>query len=128
MLPLIYLCGVLFLLYGMCIFLIILIKNCSLTEARVLLASFFKENSYSLSNDFNYIQGGASKVAIDTASSLNNNGIDVILFSSTKKEMDYKFRENKLNQKECLTDGIKGAIRGINNRKVKKNISYKNQI
>lgn len=56
MLPLIYLCGVLFLLYGMSIFLIILIKNCSLSEARSTLTSFFKENSYSLSNDINYIQ------------------------------------------------------------------------
>ena len=29
-------------------------------------------------NDFNYVQGGASKVAIDTAKALKNNGINVI--------------------------------------------------
>lgn len=55
MIALIYLCGVLFILYGMCIFLIILIKNCTLSEARTILASFFRENSYLLSNDHNYM-------------------------------------------------------------------------
>ena len=36
-------------------------------------------------NDFNYIQGGASKVAIDTAKILKNNGINVIFFSAVNK-------------------------------------------
>ena len=36
-------------------------------------------------NDFNYIQGGASKVAIDTAKLLKNDGLNVIFFSAVIK-------------------------------------------
>lgn len=71
-------------------------------------------------NDFDYVQGGASKVAIDTAQILFDNNIDVTLFSATHKENNYKFNNISLNQKECLTDGIKGAFRSLYNFKVKK--------
>ena len=39
-------------------------------------------------NDFNYIQGGASKVAIDTARILKDNNIRVIFFSAVNKEKE----------------------------------------
>ena len=35
-------------------------------------------------NDFNYIQGGASKVAIDTANVLKKEGMRVIFFFRSK--------------------------------------------
>ena len=37
-------------------------------------------------NDFNYTQGGASKVAIDTARLLNKSGLKVYFFSAVNKE------------------------------------------
>lgn len=74
-------------------------------------------------NDFDYVQGGASKIAIDTAQLLYENGYNVIFFSATHKENNYKFKQISTNQKECLTDGIKGAFRGISNHKVKKEFS-----
>ena len=37
-------------------------------------------------NDFNYVQGGASKVAIDTAKLLKNEGIKVYFFSAVNKK------------------------------------------
>lgn len=74
-------------------------------------------------NDFDYIQGGASKVALDTASILNKKGINTIFFSATHKDNEYEFMQICTNQKECLNDGLKGAIRSINNLKVKKEFS-----
>lgn len=71
-------------------------------------------------NDFDYIQGGASKVALNTAELLYNEGIDVILFSATHQENNYKFKQISTMQKECLTDGIRGAVRSIANLKVKR--------
>lgn len=71
-------------------------------------------------NDFNYIQGGASKVAIDTAKLLYENNVNVTLFSATHKENNYNFKQVCTNQKECLKDGLRGALRGIYNFKVKK--------
>ena len=68
-------------------------------------------------NDFDYIQGGASKVAIDTAQILYENNVDVIFFSATHKENEYKFQQISTNQEECLKDGIKGAFRGLYNFK-----------
>ena len=35
-------------------------------------------------NDFNYVQGGASKVAIDTSRLLKESGIKVYFFSTLK--------------------------------------------
>ena len=68
-------------------------------------------------NDFDYVQGGASKIALDTAQTLYDNGINVIYFSATHQENDYKFKQVTTNQKECLKDGIKGAIRSLYNFK-----------
>ena len=73
-------------------------------------------------NDFDYVQGGASKVALDTAEILYENNYNVIFFSSTHKENNYSFKQITTNQKECLKDGIKGSIRCISNRKVKRNL------
>lgn len=74
-------------------------------------------------NDFDYIQGGASKVALDTAELLHKNNYDVILFSATHKENNYNFKQVCTNQEECLKDGIKGALRGLKNKKVEKEFS-----
>ncbi len=74
-------------------------------------------------NDFDYIQGGASKVAIDEANVLYKNGINTIFFSSTHEDNDYKFKQVCTNQNECLKDGIKGLFRNLSNRKVKKEFS-----
>lgn len=71
-------------------------------------------------NDFDYIQGGASKVAIDTAKLLYDNDVNVIFFSATHKENDYKFKQIYTNQNECLKDGIRGAFRGLYNIKAAK--------
>lgn len=74
-------------------------------------------------NDFDYTQGGASKIAIETAQLLYENNCNVIFFSATHKENDYKFKQVCTNQNECLKDGIKGLYRNIYNKKVKKEFS-----
>lgn len=71
-------------------------------------------------NDFDFIQGGATKVAIDTAQILYDNNVDVIYFSAVHKENNFKFKQITTDQKECLKDGIKGAFRGLYNFKVAK--------
>lgn len=77
-------------------------------------------------NDFNYTQGGASKVAIDTARLLNENGLNVYFFSAVNK-----IEENiegityiSTNQDEVLKEKnrIKGAINGIYNFKAKREL------
>ena len=77
-------------------------------------------------NDFNYIQGGASKVAIDTARLLSESGLKVYFFSAVNKE-----KENlkgityiSTNQNEALKEKnkIKGTINGIYNFKAKKEL------
>ena len=77
-------------------------------------------------NDFNYVQGGASKVAIDTAKLLKEEGYNVYFFSAVNKE-----EENidgityiSTNQNEALKEKnkIKGAINGIYNFKAKKEL------
>lgn len=75
-------------------------------------------------NDFNYVQGGASKVAIDTAKILKDSGYKVYFFSSVhKKEAEiegitYVFS----NQNEALKEKnkLKGALNGIYNFKARK--------
>lgn len=74
-------------------------------------------------NDFNYVQGGASKVAKDTAKLLKNKGINVIFFSAVNKN------EEKIdgvtyistNQNEALKEKnkLKGIVNGIYNFKAK---------
>lgn len=77
-------------------------------------------------NDFNYIQGGASKVAIDTARLLNLKKINVYFFSAVNKEEDrIKGVEYiSTNQKEALKERniFKGIINGIYNFKAKKEL------
>lgn len=75
-------------------------------------------------NDFNYIQGGASKVAIDTARLLLSENIKVYFFSAVNKpEKNIKGIEYiSTNQNEALKEKnkIKGALNGIYNLKAKK--------
>ena len=74
-------------------------------------------------NDFNYVQGGASKVAIDTAKILKEQGLNVLFFSAINKQ-----EENirgityiSTNQEEALKEKnkLKGAINGIYNFKAR---------
>ena len=75
-------------------------------------------------NDFNYTQGGASKVAIDTARILKNEGIRIIFFSAVNKENEKidKVEYISTNQNEALKEKnkIKGIMNGIYNFKAKK--------
>ncbi|SFJ38941.1 Glycosyltransferase involved in cell wall bisynthesis [Terrisporobacter glycolicus] len=76
-------------------------------------------------NDFDYIQGGASKVAIETARLLHGQGYKVIFFSATHSDsqyVDYGYENITLNLPECLKDRnkIRGAISCLYNLRVKK--------
>ena len=75
-------------------------------------------------NDFNYTQGGASKVAIDTARILKKENIRVIFFSAVNKENEKidGIEYISTNQNEALKEKnkIKGALNGIYNFKAKK--------
>lgn len=77
-------------------------------------------------NDFNYVQGGASKVAMDTAQLLNNRGIRVYFFSAVSRENEKieNVEYVTTNQKESLQEKnkLKGAINGIYNFKAKKEL------
>jgi len=74
-------------------------------------------------NDFNYIQGGASKVSIDTAKLLMKEGYKVYFFSAVNdKEQDIEGIEYiTTNQCEALKDKnrARGIINGIYNIKAK---------
>lgn len=75
-------------------------------------------------NDFNYTQGGASKVAIDTARILKEENMKVIFFSAVNKENEKidGVKYISTNQNEALKEKnkIKGALNGIYNLKAKK--------
>lgn len=78
-------------------------------------------------NDFNYTQGGASKVAIDTARLLKeNSNLRVIFFSAVNKEEENieGIEYVSSNQNESLKEKnkIKGALNGIYNFKAKKEL------
>lgn len=77
-------------------------------------------------NDFNYIQGGASKVAIDTAKILNDTKINVYFFSAVNKQAENIEGINYIstNQNESLKEKnkLKGALNGIYNLKAKKEL------
>lgn len=77
-------------------------------------------------NDFNYIQGGASKVAIQTAKILNESGIKTYFFSAVNKDDENieGIEYITTNQKEALKEKnkFKGAINGIYNFKAKKTL------
>lgn len=77
-------------------------------------------------NDFNYIQGGASKVAIDTANLLSNE-YNVYFFCGDSKQSSTLKKNIKLictNQGEALKDKnkLRGIINGIYNFKAKKEL------
>ncbi len=79
-------------------------------------------------NDFDYVQGGASKVAIDTARILHEKGYQVIFFSGThnsKEYVDYGYTNITLDISECLKEKNKilGATRGLYNFYAKKEFS-----
>ena len=77
-------------------------------------------------NDFNYVQGGASKVAIETANLLSEkNKYNIYFFSgcsNDEKSLNDKVIDVCYNLKENLEDNHKvvGAFRGIYNLKAKK--------
>ena len=75
-------------------------------------------------NDFNYVQGGASKVAIDTARLLKEEIQNVYFFSavSKKDEEIFGIKYISTNQNEALKEKnrIKGFINGIYNFKAKR--------
>lgn len=77
-------------------------------------------------NDFNYVQGGASKVAIDTAKLLSDKNIKVYFFSAVN--MEEEKLENityiSTNQNEALREKnkLKGIVNGIYNCKAKKEL------
>ena len=77
-------------------------------------------------NDFNYIQGGASKVAIDTAKLLQNEKLNVYFFSAVNnKESEIDgITYVTTNQKEALKEKnkLKGIVNGIYNLKAKKTL------
>lgn len=78
-------------------------------------------------NDFNYTQGGASKVAIDTANLLVNNYENVYFFSGSKtksKELNKAVIDVHTNQGEALNDSVKirGIINGICNKNAKREL------
>ena len=85
-----------------------------------------KVNNVVIVNDFNYVQGGASKVAIDTAKILSEDGIKVYFFSAVNKpeENIQGVSYISTNQSEALKEKnkIKGIINGIYNFKAKKEL------
>lgn len=77
-------------------------------------------------NDFNYTQGGASKVAIDTAKLLLEKGLKVYFFSAVNKleENIQGIEYITTNQNESLKEKNKilGCINGIYNLKAKREL------
>ena len=77
-------------------------------------------------NDFDYVQGGASKVAIQTAEMLAQENMNVIFFSgtSTNTIQNKNIKLYSTNQKEALKEKnkFKGFINGIYNLKAKKEL------
>lgn len=77
-------------------------------------------------NDFNFIQGGASKIAIETARLLKEENIKVYFFSAVnKKEEEIAGIEYiSTNQQEALKtkNKLKGLVNGIYNFRAKKEL------
>lgn len=77
-------------------------------------------------NDFNYVQGGASKVAIDTARILKNENLNIFFFSAVDKSSEKISGINYIstNQIEAIKDRnrIRGIINGIYNFKAKRKL------
>src|SRR5574344_1302345 len=80
-------------------------------------------------NDFDYVQGGASKVAINSARLLVERGYRVIFFSAvhdSTQYVDYGYENYTLNINESFKEKnkLKGAISNLYNFKVKKEFSH----
>ncbi|MBQ9314217.1 MAG: glycosyltransferase family 4 protein [Clostridia bacterium] len=78
-------------------------------------------------NDFDYVQGGASKVAIQTANILASNDIKTYFFSgvtANDDSLNEKVIKISTNQNEALNDKnkIRGMINGLYNFKAKKEL------
>ena len=76
-------------------------------------------------NDYDYIQGGASKVAIETANLLYSNNYNVIFFCSVsnreRSNLNKQIKVYSLNQTDCLSQkSLKGLFQGIYNRQARK--------
>lgn len=77
-------------------------------------------------NDFDYIQGGASKVAIQTAELLQKEGLNVFFFSGSYSPKDHiagiKYISTKQGESLKSKNKIKGALNNLYNRKAKKEL------
>ena len=79
---------------------------------------FFLERyrmKYIVVNDFDYVQGGASKVAIENAMLLHRTGESVVFFSGCSKNEKYPFPVFSLNQKEVANG--QNPFRNLYNKK-----------
>lgn len=80
---------------------------------------------YIIVNDYDYVQGGASKVAIQTANILFSKGYNVIFFcsvsDSNKSILNPNIKKVSCNQNDSLSKkNISGLIQGLNNKKAQK--------
>lgn len=77
-------------------------------------------------NDFDFTNGGAAKVALNTAELLADKGIEVYFFSATNKHTsnNSKIKYISTNQEESLKDKnkIRGALNGIYNIKARRKL------
>lgn len=69
-------------------------------------------------NDFDYIQGGASNVALEMASILFDSGLDVTFFSGVTNGESAKFKKISLNDKDVANG--QSVFRNIKNKKAYK--------
>lgn len=80
-------------------------------------------------NDYDYVQGGASLVAIETANLLNNAGYNVIFFCGVSNKEKSLLNKNiqtiNVDKYDCLSNPskIKGMLQGINNKKAYKKMT-----
>lgn len=76
-------------------------------------------------NDYSYIQGGASKVAIVTANLLQDSGINVVFFcgveDKTKNDLNKNVRVVSVDDTDCLSskNKLSATLRCIYNKKAK---------
>lgn len=71
-------------------------------------------------NDYDYVQGGATKVAIETANLLYNKGYNIIFFCGVsdkdKSSLNNKIRVVSCNKYDCLSQkNVRGILQGIDN-------------
>ncbi len=76
-------------------------------------------------NDYDYVQGGASKVAIETANLLFEKGENVVFFcgvsDKSKSLLNNKIKTISTNKTDCLSNkSLSGMMQGINNRSANK--------